>query len=190
MPIELILFPKRSAMRALRVGADKRCDMDVGKMSLQSAWAFECGLRDAFWPRALTRTSPLRKYLAYIHVATGAGTRYPARPVSVHIKKKSYEDWLWSSCIGWKIATSASEGAQSMGSWRGGWFRASSPKTSEGPASSQGKWKSAPYCGICVSRGARLGVENPLSKPSFKHSSKNGLNSEDMPRLVRSPCCR
>ena len=85
MPIELILFPKRPVMRALRVGADKRCDMNVGKMSFQSASAFERGLRDAFWPRALTSASPLREYVANAHIAKRALT---ARPVSVHIKKK------------------------------------------------------------------------------------------------------
>ncbi|KIM99257.1 hypothetical protein OIDMADRAFT_56411 [Oidiodendron maius Zn] len=67
MPIELIMLPKRPAMRALRLCADKRCDMNVGKMSLHGAWAFECGLRDAFWPRAVTGASPLREYLAYMH---------------------------------------------------------------------------------------------------------------------------
>ena len=86
MPIELILFPKRPAMRALRVGADKRCDMNVGKMSFQSASAFERGLRDAFWPRALTGASPLREYVANAHIAFRGLT---ARPVSVHIKKKN-----------------------------------------------------------------------------------------------------
>ena len=61
--------------------------MNVGKMSLQSAWAFERGLRDAFWPWALTGASPLREYLANTHIAVRDDV-LTARPVSVHIKKK------------------------------------------------------------------------------------------------------